>query len=427
MKDMNTLALILGGGQGQRLYPLTLYRSKPAVPLGGKYRLIDITVSNCINSGLPKIYVLTQFNSASLNHHLARTYRFSAFSDGFVDVLAAEQTPGNKDWFQGTADAVRQVLVHILELNPDNVLILSGDHLYRMDYRALLLHHQQTESDVTVSVIPTDERRASSFGLLKTDEQGRLVEFREKPKGEALPPMRVDTTRFGLSAEAAAERPYLASMGVYVFRYEALRQVLENTDHVDFGHQVIPAAIGRYRMQGFLFDDYWEDIGTIKTFFQANLALADVVPRFNLFDAEAPIYTHSRFLPGTKFADCVVRNSIVCDGCIVNRAVIDHSIIGIRTRIEDNARISDSLVMGADYYQTIEELEEDSRRGAPRIAIGEGAVIRHAIIDKNARIGANVQILNEAGIEHHDGPNYCIRDGIVVIPKNATIPDGTII
>jgi glucose-1-phosphate adenylyltransferase len=427
MKDMNTLALILGGGQGQRLYPLTLYRSKPAVPLGGKYRLIDITVSNCINSGLAKIYVLTQFNSASLNHHLARTYRFSAFSDGFVDVLAAEQTPGNKDWFQGTADAVRQVLVHIRELNPDNVLILSGDHLYRMDYRALLHHHQQTESDVTVSVIPTDEQRASSFGLLKTDEQGRLVEFREKPKGEALPPMRVDTTRFGLSPEAAAERPYLASMGVYVFRYEALRQVLENTDHLDFGHQVIPAAIGRYRMQGFLFDDYWEDIGTIKTFFQANLALADIVPRFNLFDAEAPIYTHSRFLPGTKLADCVVRNSIICDGGIVNRAVIEHSVIGIRTRIEDNARISDSLVMGADYYQTIEELEEDRRRGVPRIAIGEGAVIRHAIIDKNARIGANVRILNEAGIEHLDGPNYHIRDGIVVIPKNATIPEGTII
>jgi glucose-1-phosphate adenylyltransferase len=288
------------------LYPLTLYRSKPAVPLGGKYRLIDITVSNCINSGLAKIYVLTQFNSASLNHHLVRTYRFSDFSDGFVDVLAAEQTPNNKNWFQGTADAVRHVLVHIRELNPDNILILSGDHLYHMNYRALLLHHQQTESDVTVSVIPTDERRASSFGLLKTDEKGRLVDFREKPKGEALRPMRVDTTRFGLSPEAAAEHPYLASMGVYVFRYEALRQVLENTDHVDFGHQVIPAAIGRYRMQGFLFDGYWEDIGTIKTFFQANLALADVMPRFNLFDTEAPIYTHSRFLPGTKLADCVV-------------------------------------------------------------------------------------------------------------------------
>jgi glucose-1-phosphate adenylyltransferase len=427
MKRESTLALILGGGQGQRLYPLTLYRSKPAVPLGGKYRLIDITISNCINSGMAKIYVLTQFNSASLNHHLARTYRFSVFSDGFVDVLAAEQTPGNKDWFQGTADAVRQVLVHIQELNPDNVLILSGDHLYRMDYRTLLSHHQQTGADVTVSVIPTDEQRASSFGLLKTDEHGRIVEFSEKPKGEALPPMRVDTTRFGLSPETAAERPYLASMGIYVFRYAALQQILENTDHVDFGHQVIPAAIGRYRMQGFLFDDYWEDIGTIKTFFQANLALADVVPRFNLFDAEAPIYTHSRFLPGTKLADCVVRNSIICDGSIVNRSVIEHSVIGIRSRIEENARISDSLVMGADYYQMIEELEEDRRRGAPQIAIGEGAVIRHAIIDKNARIGANVQILNEAGIENHDGPNYFIRDGIVVIPKNGTIPDGTII
>lgn len=424
---METLALILGGGQGQRLYPLTKMRSKPAVPLGGKYRLIDITVSNCINSGITQIYVLTQFNSASLNRHLSRTYRFSPFSDGFVDILAAEQTPDNRDWFQGTADAVRQIMIHIRELNPSKVLILSGDHLYRMDYRKLIAGHDRSKADITVSVIPTDEQSASGLGLLKTDETGRIVEFREKPKGDDLIPMRVDTTRFGLSDEAAARRPYLASMGIYVFETEVLRGLLKDLDHVDFGHQVIPSAIGQFKVQGFLYDGYWEDIGTIKSFYQANLSLADVVPRFNFFDAEAPIYTHTRFLPGSKLANCVITNSIISDGCIINQSVIDHSVIGIRSRIESGTRVSDSLVMGADYYQTIEELEADLARGVPRIGIGAGTIIRRAIIDKNARIGGNVRILNESGTENGDGDNYSIRDGIVVVPKDAIIPEGTVI
>lgn len=424
---METLALILGGGQGQRLYPLTKMRSKPAVPLGGKYRLIDITVSNCINSEITQIYVLTQFNSASLNRHLSRTYRFSPFSDGFVDILAAEQTPDNRDWFQGTADAVRQIMIHIRELNPSKVLILSGDHLYRMDYRKLIADHDKSKADITVSVIPTDEQSASGLGLLKTDETGRIVEFREKPKGDDLIPMRVDTTRFGLSAETAARRPYLASMGIYVFETEVLRGLLKDLDHVDFGHQVIPSAIGQLKVQGFLFDGHWEDIGTIKSFYQANLSLAEVVPRFNFFDAEAPIYTHTRFLPGSKLANCVITNSIISDGCIINQSVIDHSVIGIRARIESGTRISDSLVMGADYYQTIEELEADLARGVPRIGIGAGTIIRRAIIDKNARIGGNVRILNEAGTENGDGDNYSIRDGIVVVPKDAIIPEGTVI
>lgn len=424
---METLALILGGGQGQRLYPLTKMRSKPAVPLGGKYRLIDITVSNCINSGITQIYVLTQFNSASLNRHLSRTYRFSPFSDGFVDILAAEQTPDNRDWFQGTADAVRQVMMHIRELKPEKVLILSGDHLYGMDYRKLIADHDKSKADVTVSVIPCDEQSASGFGLLKTDETGRIIEFREKPKGEDLLPMRVDTTRFGLKEEAAARKPYLASMGIYVFQSEALRLLLKDVDHVDFGHQVIPTAIGQFKVQGFLYDGHWEDIGTIKSFYLANLSLADVVPRFNFFDAEAPIYTHTRFLPGSKLANCMITNSIISDGCIINQSVIDHSVIGIRSRIESGTRITDSLVMGADYYQTIDELEVDVARGVPRIGIGSGTIIRRAIVDKNARIGANVRILNESGTEETDGDNYSIREGIVVVPKDAIIPDGTLI
>lgn len=422
-----TLALILGGGQGTRLFPLTYHRSKPAVPLGGKYRLIDITVSNCIHSDVTKIFVLTQFNSASLNRHIARTYRFSAFSDGFVEILAAEQTSENKNWFQGTADAVRQVMIHIQDINPDYVLILSGDHLYQMDYRDFIHHHEETNADVTLSVIPVDDSRASSFGLLKTDETGRVVEFREKPPADQLAPMQVDTTRLGLAPEDAVRRPYIASMGVYIFKYDVMRELLRNEKYVDFGGEVIPAAIRNYNVQAFLFDGYWEDIGTIKSFYNANLDLTSLVPKFNLFDADAPIYTRARFLPATKMVDCQVRDSLVSEGCLLNRCMIDHSIIGIRSRIESYARIEHSLVMGSDFYQTLDELEMERRQGLPWIGIGENTVIRKAIVDKNVRIGANVRILNEAGREHFDGENYYIREGIVVIPKGAIITDGTII
>jgi glucose-1-phosphate adenylyltransferase len=422
-----TLALILGGGQGSRLFPLTQHRSKPAVPLGGKYRLIDITISNCINSDLTKLFVLTQFNSASLNRHIARTYRFSRFSDGFVEILAAEQTPENKNWFQGTADAVRQIMVHITDLNPDKVLILSGDHLYQMDYRDFLRHHDETGADVSVSVIPTEEARASSFGLLKTDN-GHIVEFREKPPADQLPDMRVDTTRFGLGREDAERRPFLASMGVYVFQFDVLRELLQDEKkYADFGREVIPAAIERHNVQAFLFDGYWEDIGTISSFYHANLDMAAVMPKFNLFDADAPIYTRARFLPGSKLIDCQVKDSIISEGCILNRASIEHSIIGIRSRVENNARIEHSLIMGADYHQTLDEMEIERRGGQPWIGVGENSHIRRAIIDKNVRIGAGVRILNEAEREHYDGENYYIREGIVVIPKSITIPDGTVI
>jgi glucose-1-phosphate adenylyltransferase len=422
-----TLALILGGGQGTRLFPLTYHRSKPAVPLGGKYRLIDITVSNCIHSDVTKIFVLTQFNSASLNRHIARTYRFSAFSDGFVEILAAEQTSENKHWFQGTADAVRQVMMHIQDIRPDYVLILSGDHLYQMDYRDFIQHHEETDADVTLSVIPVDDTRASSFGLLKTNEDGQVLEFREKPPADQLAPMRVDTTRLGLAPEDAARRPYIASMGVYIFKYDVMRELLKNEKYVDFGGELIPAAIRNYNVQAFLFDGHWEDIGTIKSFYQANLDLTSIVPKFNLFDADAPIYTRARFLPATKMMDCQVRDSLVSEGGILNRCLIDHSIIGIRSRIESYSRIEHTLVMGADFYQTLDELEMERRQGLPWMGIGENTVIRRAIVDKNVRIGSNVRILNEAGHENYDGENYYIREGIVVIPKGAIITDGTVI
>ncbi len=429
-KRPNILAVILGGGAGTRLSPLTVMRSKPAVPLGGKYRLVDIPVSNCINSEITRIYVLTQYNSASLNRHISQTYRFSHFSDGFVEILAAEQTPQNPSWFQGTADAVRQVLPHIRDWGIDTLLILSGDHLYRMDYRKFIARHFEKKADVTISVIPFQREQAEDFGLLKADANGRIVEFSEKPKGEALEAMRVDTTAFGLSPEDAARKPFLASMGIYVFNYKWLEQLLDkDPTWMDFGKQVIPAAIEGGNVQAYLFDGYWEDIGTISAFHAANLDLTATLPQFNLFDTEAPIYTHARYLPPSKVNHCQISQSIVSEGCILTRAVINRSIIGVRTRIDFGAKIDDTYVMGADYYQSIEEMAADVREGTPRIGIGEGAIIRNAIIDKNARIGAGVRLVNERGVQEEDGPeeSYFIREGIVIVPKNAVVKDGTVV
>jgi glucose-1-phosphate adenylyltransferase len=426
----NVLAVILGGGAGTRLFPLTQHRSKPAVPLGGKYRLVDIPISNCINSDVLQIFVLTQYNSASLNRHISRSYRFSRFSEGFVEILAAEQTPDRPDWFQGTADAVRQVLPHIHDWKIDTLLILSGDHLYRMDYRRFLARHFETEADVTVSVIPFVREAAEEFGLLKADAHGHITEFREKPKGEALEEMRVDTTAFGLSPEEAQRRPFLASMGIYVFNYAKLRELLDKDPAwMDFGRQVIPAAIENYNVQAFLFDDYWEDIGTIKAFHSANIDMTAILPKFNLFDTEAPIYTRARYLPPSKVHNCEIVDSIISDGCILNRAKVVRSVIGLRGRIEPAAYLEEVFFMGADEYESIEELRADQATGTPLIGIGEGSVIRHAIIDKNARIGAGVRLINELGIENADNPEagYHIRDGIIIVPKNATIKDGTVV
>ena len=426
----NLLAVILGGGAGKRLFPLTRDRSKPAVPLGGKYRLVDVPISNCINSDVIRMFVLTQYNSASLNKHIATTYRFSPFADGFVEILAAEQTPESGQWFQGTADAVRQVLPHIRDWRIDTLLILSGDHLYRMDYRKFLERHDESNADITIAVIPIVPDSASEFGLLKTDSEGRVIEFREKPKGEALEAMRVDTTSLGLSADEAQARPYLASMGIYVFKYDRLEEVLgEDKSRLDFGKEVIPGSIHKYNVQAFLFDGYWEDIGTIGAFYKANLDMTTAIPPFNLFDAEAPLLTRSRYLPPSKIDNCEIRDSIISEGCIINGAKINNSLIGLRSRLGNGSQLEASYMMGADYYQTLEDMQADIATGRPWIGVGEGTIIRRAIIDKNARIGAGVRLLNEAGVEEADGPDgsYYIRDRIIIVPKNGLIPDGTVV
>jgi glucose-1-phosphate adenylyltransferase len=426
----NLLAVILGGGAGTRLFPLTQQRSKPAVPLGGKYRLVDIAISNCINSDVFKMFVLTQYNSASLNRHLAQTYRFSQFSNGFVEVMAAEQTPESPHWFQGTADAVRQILPHLRDWGIDTLLILSGDHLYRMDYRQFITRHFETDADVTVSVTPCDETAACDFGLLKTDASGRIVEFKEKPKGDDLQSMRVDTTKLGLSEAEAVGRPFLASMGIYVFKYDRLEQLLaDDPTGVDFGREIIPNAIKTSNVQAYLFDGYWEDIGTIGAFYRANLELTAKIPKFNLFDADAPVFTRARYLPPSKIEESQILDSILSDGCIVIGAAVTNSIIGLRSRISRGVRIDSSFVMGADYYQSIEEMRDDIVAGLPPVGIGEGTVINGAIIDKNARIGAGVRLLNDSKILEADGADnsYYIRDGIIIVPKNAVIKDGTVV
>jgi glucose-1-phosphate adenylyltransferase len=424
----NVVAVILGGGAGSRLFPLTRERSKPAVPLGGKYRLIDVPVSNCINSNITQIFVLTQYNSASLNRHISQTYRFSSFSSGFVEILAAEQRKDSPDWFQGTADAVRQILPHLRDWRLKTLLILSGDHLYRMDYRSFLERHHSTNADVTISVIPSNPADAEGFGLLKTDTDGKIVEFSEKPKGEALEAMRVDTTSFGLTPEEAEKRPYLASMGIYVFDYAKLKELLQADESAyDFGGEVIPAAISKYNVQAHLFDGYWEDIGTIRAFYEANLDLAAPLPKFNFFDTESPIYTRSRYLPPSKIQNCDIDNSMVSEGCILNGVYARSSIIGLRSRIDGGVRLESSIVMGSDFYEAIEEIKANVERGVPHMGIGSNTSIRRAIVDKNVRIGKNVKLLNSGGIENYDGPNGCffIREGIIIVPKGATIPDGT--
>jgi len=425
------LAIILGGGAGTRLYPLTKLRAKPAVPVAGKYRLIDIPVSNCINSEIFKIYVLTQFNSASLNRHIARTYNFSGFSEGFVEVLAAQQTPENPNWFQGTADAVRQYIWLLEEWDVDEYLILSGDHLYRMDYRQFIQRHRETNADITLSVIPIDNRRASDFGLMKINDSGRVIDFSEKPKGEALANMRVDTTILGLTPEQAQKQPYIASMGIYVFKREALIKLLrEKLERTDFGKEIIPDAAQDYNIQAYLFDDYWEDIGTIDAFYNANLALTQQPqPPFSFYDEEAPIYTRPRYLPPTKLLDCHVTESIIGEGCILKNCRIQHSVLGVRSRIESGCIIEESLLMGADFYQASVERQCSIEQGDIPVGIGTDTIIRRAIIDKNAHIGHDVKIINKDNVQEADreSQGFYIRSGIVVVLKGAVIPDGTII
>ncbi|MBD2393748.1 glucose-1-phosphate adenylyltransferase [Cyanobacterium aponinum FACHB-4101] len=425
------LSIILGGGAGTRLYPLTKLRAKPAVPLAGKYRLIDIPISNCINSEILKIYVLTQFNSASLNRHISKAYNFSGFSDGFVEVLAAQQTKENPDWFQGTADAVRQYLWLFEEWDVDEYIILSGDHLYRMDYSKFVQHHRDTNADITISVVPIDEQKASAFGLMKIDDNGRIISFSEKPEGEALKQMAVDTSILGLNPEQAKEKPYIASMGIYVFKKEVLEKLLrQNPNQTDFGKEVIPFAAKDHRIQAYLYKGYWEDIGTIEAFYDANLSLTNQPqPDFSFYDEKAPIYTRSRYLPPTKLLNSNVTQSIIGEGCIIKECRINHCVLGVRTRIENNCIVEDTLVMGADFYEPFSVRKSKIEQGSVPVGIGANSTIRRAIIDKNARIGQNVIITNKDRVEeaNREDEGFLIRNGIIVIIKNAVIPDNTVI
>jgi glucose-1-phosphate adenylyltransferase len=424
-------AIILGGGRGTRLYPLTKRRAKPAVPMGGKYRLIDIPVSNCINSDIQKIYILTQFNSASLNRHVVQTYQFSRFSDGFCEILAAEQTDENPNWFQGTADAVRQYLWLLESAPAREYLILSGDHLYRMDYRLFIERHRQTGADITIAVLPCEPERASDFGLIKVDSSGKVLQFTEKPKGAELEAMQVDTTALGLSAEDAQKKPYIASMGIYVFRKEVLMHLLKtDPTRTDFGKEILPAALGEYNVQTYLFNDYWEDIGTIDAFYNANLALTEQPsPPFSFYAPDAPVYTRPRYLPPSKLLNCQISESLISEGCIIKDTHIHHCVLGQRSRIEAGVRMADSLMMGADLYETAEERQAALDRGVPPIGIGENTTIHKAIIDKNARIGKDVQILDKNRPESRDCPEqgYYIRNSIVIVAKDAVVADGTVI
>ena len=426
----NVLSIILGGGAGTRLYPLTKLRAKPAVPLAAKYRLIDIPISNCINSEIQKIYVLTQFNSASLNRHITRAYNFPGFSDGFVEVLAAQQTKDNPELFQGTADALRKYIWLFKEWDIDYYLILSGDHLYRMDYRNFVQRHIDTKADITLSVLPIDETRASEFGVMKIDNSGRIIEFSEKPKGDALKAMAVDTSVLGIRPEIAKKQPYIASMGIYIFNKDVMIKLIEESDYTDFGKEILPKSAKDYSLQAYPFQGYWEDIGTIRSFYEANLALTQQPqPPFSFYNEQAPIYTRSRYLPPSKLLECQITESIVGEGCIIKKCRINHCVLGVRSRIEANCIIEDSLLMGSDFYESLPERQSGLQQGHVPLGIGAETTIRGAIIDKNAHIGRHVQIINKDKIEEaqREEEGFIIRSGIVVVLKNAIIPDGTVI
>ncbi len=416
----NVIGVILGGGQGSRLFPLTQIRSKPAVPIGGKYRLIDIPISNCIHSGVDKMFVLTQFNSASLNRHVSATYRFDSFSGGFVEILAAEQTMEDTDWYQGTADAVRKQLRRIHSRRGNEVLILSGDHLYRMDYRSFVGEHRQRHADVSIAVKPVRREEASGLGILKVDAEGRIVTFCEKPTTDA----ELDDLELKEAPGEDPEARFLASMGIYVFEPQVLTSLLIGDQQDDFGRHIIPAAIEKLNVFAHTFDGYWADIGTISAFYRANLELTEVEPRFSFYQPDAPIFTHPRYLAGSRLFGCRVDRGIVSEGCTLIESEVEQSVIGVRTMMGPGVRIYQAVVMGADVYESDSDRTRNAERGVPNIGIGAGSTIHRAIIDKNARIGAGVIISNDARVEEADGEGYHIREGIVVVPKDAVIPDG---
>lgn len=418
------IAVILGGGAGTRLFPLTSLRAKPAVPLAGKYRLVDVPISNCINSGLDRIFVVTQFNSASLNSHIARSYVFDRFRSGFVTVLAAEQTPASTAWYQGTADAVRQSMPHIRSFPHDHVIILSGDQLYTMDYRAMLAHHEQSGADVTVAVTPVRAEEAPAFGILKTDEEHGITEFHEKP-----PLHELAGKESPVSPEMEAEdRIYLASMGIYIFGCEVLRDVLdEHPDDHDFGKEVIPRAIQELRVVAYPFTGYWNDIGTVRSFFETNIMLTQPQPSFSLYDSRMPLFTNARMLPPAKVERSTIERAIISEGSVIVDSEISDSVIGLRSFIDHGARIHRTVLMGSDYYPWQEPETRDPAGGPAHPGVGADSQIEGAIVDRNVAIGKGCVIVNREGIQEGEGPGFYIRDGIVVIPKNAELPDGTVI
>jgi len=425
MRDLITL--VLGGGRGTRLYPLTKFRSKPAVPVAGRYRLIDIPLSNCINSGLNRIYVLTQFNSVSLHRHIRATYTFDPFDRGFVEILAAQQTNENATWYQGTADAVRQNLRYLDDPAIGHVLILSGDQLYRMDFREMIATHRDSGADVTIAAVPVYSRQAAGLGIMRIDETGRVVGFLEKPQSEEeLRHVRTDPAWIDARGLASRGRDCLASMGIYLFHRDALVEALTKTAYQDFGREIFPASIRSRHVQVHLFDGYWEDIGTIKSFYEANLGLAAAETPFALVSADAPVYSRARFLPPSRIDGATIRGSLVADGCLIGEgAVIENSVIGVRSRIARNVVVRSSVLMGNDFYQVPGEGSREGSEGRPPLEIGEGSRIEGAIIDKNCRIGRNVVVVNARGVESTEETDYgMIRDGIIVIPKGATLPDG---
>jgi len=417
-----TLAIIMGGGAGTRLFPLTKDRSKPAVPLAGKYRLVDIPVSNCINSELRHIYVLTQFNSTSLHRHISNSYKFDMFSRSFVEILAAQQTPEGSTWYQGTADAVRQNLRDFLQRPYEYFIILSGDQLYRMDYRLLLAQHLEKKADITIATIPVVRGAAPDFGIMQSDPDHRIFRFEEKPKTDALlDELKIPPALLRELGRNPSEELYQASMGIYVFNRDVLIEALDN-NFADFGKHVIPKAITDYKVSAYIFQGYWEDIGTIRAFFDANLNLTDRVPAYSFFDTEAPVYTHARFLPASKVNGASLKEVVISDGCIISDAHLERSVIGVRSYVDSGTTIRHSILMGADFYEVDMAARETH---TTKLGIGRNCTIDHAIIDKNARIGDNVVISPEAKPQNVDGDNYYIRDGIVIVPKNAVIPSGT--
>jgi len=427
LNTSNVLSVIMGGGQGTRLFPLTKERAKPAVPLAGKYRLVDIPISNCINSGLRRVYLLTQFNSASLHRHISQSYKFDHFSGGFVELLAAERTYADTSWYQGTADAVRKNTIHFRNHDWDYLLILSGDQLYRMDFRRIIEQHAETRADITIATIPVRRAEVPALGIMQMDAERRITRFVEKPSDPAVQDsLRLDPAWYPkLGIEGQGEL-FLASMGIYVFGRDIIFRLLEN-NLTDFGKHIIPQAIKDLRVCSFVFQGYWEDIGTIRSFFEANLDLTNELPRFNFFDMSAPIFSRPRFLPGSKINGAQIDHAVISDGCIINRASITHSIVGLRCIVGPGTVLNRTILLGSDYYESRESIEEQEKAGKPRIGLGANCRIENTIVDKNARIGDNVVISPAGKPDKVDHANYYIRDGIVIIPKNGVIPHGMVI